>query len=44
MLIYEMVAGYPPFYSENKVEMFKVRSETSHSGQYWIYAIAAVRL
>lgn len=23
MLIYEMVAGYPPFYSENKVEMFK---------------------
>lgn len=25
MLIFEMVAGYPPFYSENKVEMFKVR-------------------
>ena len=24
VLIYEMVAGYPPFYSENKVEMFKV--------------------
>lgn len=23
MLIYEMVAGYPPFYSENKVDMFK---------------------
>ena len=23
VLIYEMVAGYPPFYSENKVDMFK---------------------
>ena len=24
MLIFEMVAGFPPFYNENKVKMFKV--------------------
>jgi serine/threonine protein kinase len=31
VLIYEMVAGYPPFYSENKVEMFKVNSKSTHN-------------
>ena len=30
VLIYEMVAGYPPFYSENKVEMFKVHSKSAY--------------
>jgi len=30
VLIFEMVAGYPPFYSENKVEMFKVWSLSLH--------------
>lgn len=25
VLIYEMVAGVPPFYNDNKVKMFKVR-------------------
>ena len=31
MLIFEMVAGYPPFYSENKVEMFKAICDVKYS-------------
>ena len=31
VLIYEMVAGYPPFYSENKVDMFKSICEVKFS-------------
>ena len=31
MLVYEMAAGYPPFYSENKVEIFKGICEARYS-------------
>ena len=31
MLIFEMAAGYPPFYSENKVEIFKAICEARYT-------------
>ena len=31
MLIYEMVAGYPPFYDEDRVAMFKNICQVKYS-------------
>jgi hypothetical protein len=31
VLIFEMVAGYPPFYSDNKVEMFKAICDVKYT-------------
>ena len=31
MLVFEMAAGYPPFYSENKVEIFKAICEARYT-------------